>query len=97
MREGSFKAAPGEKNAHIPARPYFILGQGKRSSNNQKGQQRISQATIVERAIRAASRQNFMECGGLPPLSPKLHARQQNDPGEACLACRPSRRYKLSG
>jgi hypothetical protein len=27
-----------------------------------------------------------MECGGLPPLSPKLNVQQQNDPGEACLA-----------
>ena len=27
-----------------------------------------------------------MECGGLPPLSPKRIGQQQNDPGEACLA-----------
>jgi hypothetical protein len=27
-----------------------------------------------------------MEYGGLPPLSPKLNAGQQNDPGEARLA-----------
>jgi hypothetical protein len=27
-----------------------------------------------------------MECGGLPPLSPKLNVLQQNDLGEACLA-----------
>jgi hypothetical protein len=27
-----------------------------------------------------------MECGGSPPLSPKRNVRQQNAPGEACLA-----------
>jgi len=27
-----------------------------------------------------------MECGGSPPPSPKLKVRQQNAPGEACLA-----------
>jgi hypothetical protein len=27
-----------------------------------------------------------MECGGLPPFSPKRNVRQQSDPDEACFA-----------
>jgi hypothetical protein len=32
------------------------------------------------------SAEPLLECGGLPALSSKLNVRQQNDPGDACLA-----------
>jgi hypothetical protein len=49
--------------------------------------ERVPGPKIAAENLHSIPVEPILECGGLPPLSPKLDAWQQNALGEACLAC----------
>src|SRR5271155_1848174 len=69
---GLLQSRAGHKYAQIPARPYFILWQGKRSSNNQKqGSASANAATALMRAMSIIAAEHANPAVGPLPAAPK--------------------------